>query len=85
MVGGADFTAVGDDCAEGRLARGFRSHSVIFRSHSGVGFGRSGGGRSGRGEGGGWWSGVSAGVPGSCVSGRGQCRVAAFSVSGLLE
>ena len=23
MVGGADFTAVGDDCAEGRLIRGF--------------------------------------------------------------
>ena len=30
----------------------------------------------------GWRSGS---VPGSCVSGRSQCRVAAFSVSGLLE
>src|SRR5471032_554991 len=29
--------------------------------------------------------GVNAGVLGSGVSGRGQCRVAAFSVSGLLE
>ena len=29
--------------------------------------------------------GAGAGVPGSGVSGRGQCRVAAFSVSGLLE
>ena len=29
--------------------------------------------------------GVDAGVPGSGVSGRGQCRVAAFNVSGLLE
>ena len=29
--------------------------------------------------------GVSAEVPGSCVSGRSQCRVAAFGVSGLLE
>src|SRR5476651_1532162 len=29
--------------------------------------------------------GVSAGLPGSRVSGRGHCRVAAFSVSGLLE
>ena len=28
---------------------------------------------------------VSAGVPGSSVSGRGQCRVAAFQVSGLLR
>ena len=29
--------------------------------------------------------GVDAGVPGSGVSGRGLCRVAAFSVSGLRE
>ena len=29
--------------------------------------------------------GVNAGVLGSGVSGRGQCRVAAFGVSGLLE
>src|SRR5471032_2087373 len=29
--------------------------------------------------------GVNAGLPGSCVSGRGQCRVAAFKVSGLHE
>src|SRR5471032_635864 len=29
--------------------------------------------------------GVGAGLPGSWVSGRSQCRVAAFSVSGLLE
>src|SRR5476649_2847669 len=29
--------------------------------------------------------GVVAGLPGSCVSDRGQCRVAAFGVSGLLE
>src|SRR5476649_574729 len=29
--------------------------------------------------------GVSAGVPGSCVSGRGHCRVAAFGLSGLRE
>ena len=29
--------------------------------------------------------GVDAGVPGSCVSGRGQCWVAAFGLSGLLR
>src|SRR5471030_2265637 len=29
--------------------------------------------------------GVNAGLPGSCVCGRSQCRVAAFSVSGLHE
>src|SRR5471032_2515736 len=33
----------------------------------------------------GWWVWVSAGLPGSCVSGRSQCRVGAFGVSGLLE
>ena len=29
--------------------------------------------------------GVVAGLPGSCVSGLSQCRVAAFGLSGLLE
>ena len=51
-----------------------RSHSVL-RGSSGRGV-VSGGGRGGRGD---------AGLLGSCVSGRSQCRVAAFRVSGLLR
>src|ERR1700722_3326540 len=65
VVGGADFTAVGDDRAEGRLIRGF-SFALGFW---GLGVGRFG-----------VVVGVSAGVPGSRVSGRSRCRVAAFRV-----
>ena len=52
---------------------------IRFRSHSGLG------GVSAEGGFWGWWSGLGVGVLGSEVSGRSQCRVVAFSVSGLRE
>jgi hypothetical protein len=70
VVGGADFTAVGDDCAEGRLTSGEGVRSRWLGVDGGVPR---------------LAVGVDAGLQGSSVSDLGHCRVAALGLSGLRE